>query len=361
MQRYYRCASRRPNNKAQKYPSYVTFLLGLYLTCSSGCTSAPQLPDDPVPLSQATIDQLSAISRSAKSLGIELRKTRRGHTQLKNVHAVSIGAMATTSFVRESNAPTIHIYVGGKRVKALITTGLTLSVTDVNRAHELRATPIGPPMKPTRGQGALESYRTFLAVIRTMRIGGLNIYNVPIGILNDQRGLSPWFWLQNEHVDMLLGMNFLQTFSYASFDFGRASFKITHGRDYRARPDLLVVDTPFVPGQTVPVIEMFIGERGPFPTVVAMEQPVSLWIPRHLASMLGGKLSTSFDTETHETMHFGTLDIAIEDTILTGLKTVVSRSAEKDLSFPILGYKALSNYKVTLDFRAKKLILEDTD
>lgn len=342
-----------------KFTAIAFGILTAGLWISSGCATPEVLIPGPTPLRPETHMHLASISRPANVLGITLEKTPTGETRMTHTRAVPLGATATIAFGESSEAPVIPLQTGTTRGKALLATGLSVSTVSVTNADKLRYTPIGPPLTRTRVTDVMSHHNAYLAVLHSLRLGKVNMYNLPVGILDDERGLTSFSWARAQEVDILLGMDFFQSFSFVTFDFEKRQMTLAKGLHNEPSPETVEARIPFSYQAGRPVIDIFIQGKGPFPAILAMEQDLSLWIPDHLATMLRKPKPTPSEENDRPYLPTAPLDVLMEAAAFPGMDAVVSRDTKKnDLSFAVIGYRAFAGRRVTLDFESKAFIIE---
>ncbi len=322
-----------------------------------GCATPPPATG---PLEASMIQELDARARTPQQLGVQLTRRRQGPLRLVNAHAMSFGATTEVALLRADGPVTLPVHIGERRITAVIASGLSASVTDPHTARALGIVPIGHPLKRFGLTGPRAEHTAYMALSRTLRLGPLHIYNVPIGILNEQAGLPALWWLNPDEADLVLGHDFLRAFALVTFDFPARRLLAAHAETYQPRLDRLVSAVSMKRGFAEPVIDVMIDQEGPFPALIDTSLPLGLWMPRHMADMLSQPAPTPTTEGPRPYLAAGTVHLAVSGFNVTNLPFVVTAPAETghDLPYAVLGTRAFRDHRLTLDFKTRKVYIE---
>ena len=312
------------------------------------------------PLDAAQIQQLDTRARTAHQLGVQLPRRGQSQVRLVNAHAMSFGASTEVAMQRARGPVTLPVRVGERRLTAVVASGLSASFTDATSALASDIGPIGHPLKKYAVTGPLTEHSAYMALARTLRLGPLHIYNVPIGILDEQAGLSALWWLQPGEADLVLGADFLRAFALVTFDFPAQRLLASHAESYQPRLDRLVSAVPMKRGFAVPVVDVLINNEGPFPALIDTALPVGIWMPSHMAEMLSMQAGADAGTAGRSYLPAGTADLKVSGFAVTNLPAVVTAptTTGRDLPYAVLGTEAFQHHRLTLDFKARKVYIE---
>lgn len=334
----------------------VAGLLGLALLLSGGCATSP-IPAGP--LDPSVVQALDQRARSAQQLGLQISRTRGGDLQIDGARSITHGAAVASPLTQAGGPISLPLRIGEHPATAAIFSGITASFTDEAHARQVDIVPIGTPLKRTSVEGPLFSGFQYLGVARSIRIGPHFIYSVPIGILDDQRGLSA---LPNRPVgcDLILGIDFLRAFASVTFDLPGRRLTASHAETYTPDVEHLICAVPLKRGFPGPVVDLLINGEGPFPALIDTSLDVGLWMPLHMADMLRVPAVLAPGRPGLPFVPAQAVSLSMGGFTAESVPCVVSRAefAQQDPSYAVVGMGALQAYRVTFDFKHRKLYIE---
>lgn len=350
-------------------------LFGVFCACTTQQGGRSALP----PQRQL---RLLKTARFPSQLGIQIDE-KEGPLAFENVHAVSIGTKSSSAFTPRAQMdlasfPLVEISLNGHHCTAALSTALPISLTDYQNALVTDIRPLAqattPQLEtgewdlvPRRTRAPFTQIHDFLAISRSLQMGSLIMYNVPIGVIDDTRGLAILPQVPQLSIDVVLGDDFMRTFSRITFDFPARSITMASRGIHRPEPENLVAAGLFDESFHLPVMRAMFDGKGPFPVVLDTAGDFGIVIPSHLAGNLGlldgenGHIRFGTEAMSVSCSALGrrTLDLSgFEIPDVNGLAVEVS---EQDLPYAMLGNDVLRQFIVTIDYGEKRVYFEASD
>ncbi len=335
-----------------------------------GCVSGRS---HPMPLTPNRQAKLFAEARFIEDLGIGLTDE-----DIKDARGAPAGTTARIAFVRRPGRravlPLINTRINESLVLALIDSGTSHTMLDYRTALRTEVRPLADSDRTPqgdRGPGRLYAedvltpagrMERFTTLVRTMSLGELRLYNIALGIINDNRGLEVVEGLDRDNVGLVLGHDFLSRFTRVTFDFPHGGVVIEAGGYYR--PDLshLLAAIQLDPSVPLPAVQAMLGDKGPFPVVLNTGGDFGLIFSGALADELDVR---SLADPGKRRRKNGRIESLGEQTVnLSGFEIpnvatkIRTQSTYEEAPYAFLGNQALRDYVVTIDYSAKKMYIE---
>jgi len=347
---------------------------------TQGCaTPSPRIRRAPLLETQRLTLLQESVTPS--SLGITAEVDRKGNLRLENVHNLTLGAQASIPLLvrdhRHLRFPLVRMSLNGRTVYALVDTGSSASLMSFQGARRAGLTPVrwepeegkpvaDDPLIARLAQTPGGQTRHYLGIARVAEIGQLTVYNVPIGILDDQHGLEGLWWMDGFQVELVLGNDFLKCFEHVILDLGHERMQLGSGA-YVPNPERLAAAMPMVGKYGVPAVEALLGEKGPFPLVLDTGADFGLWIPYRLAAEIKVAPGEDASIETARNLvgQSVSYNLGSRNLNLAGfdLENVPARAAALDMGdrepeFALLGNRMLREFVVIFDHGSRKVYFE---
>jgi hypothetical protein len=341
----------------------------------AGCKTPPR---QRIPLSPEKIDQISDRARPPEDLSITLEWAKDGQASLGNIRNVPLGVrgsipLATASGVLAETA-VAEVAFGSATVLAALDTGSPYTLTTFDTAQALKLTPLNyvPEVEDEPADAELLKQvspspfgpqHRFVSVARLLAMGDMKIYNTPVGILDDERGFAPLWWLNGQRVDAVIGHDVLGSFDSLSVNLEKRLIRVSSGR-YHPRPDRLVAALPLVARTPAPIVEAHIDDQGPCRLALVTGGHFGLWLPPKLAAQLGVRESTVTAPPRRRApdtpVPAGDHRVNISAFELPAVPTLVGPASASgdDMTYGLLGTRVLRDYAVTIDYKAGKVYFE---
>lgn len=268
----------------------------------------------------------------------------------------------------ERARPLVRVRVNGYETLALLDSGSTATLVDWRAALRMGVIPLRWPGAPPSagavsplmtagGQGLGARFQGYLGLMRTVRLGGLEVSNVVAGIVDAEFGLGNRGWMAGQRVEMLLGAEFLQFAREVTFDFPGEQFRI--GSWFGSAPPG-VADARLIESSPVPVIEVELPGGVRIPAALDSGGDFGLWIPWKLAKQVGlptppagaRGLSGIGVGGTTYAVPLGALEMRIGQLDLGPVPVAIDTLGGEHTALPyaLLGLDILERYEISLDY-----------
>ncbi len=355
------------------------WLISMVMLCA-GC-STPS--GDKRPLPPQRLAKLADRARLSGQLGVE-RREEQGKTVFGNIHAIPIGTQAVASFApgrrsRQQYIPVVKASLNGRLCRILLDTALPVSLIDYSSALLHKVSPLASPVigekeerdrtlsSPQLTHTTMADISQFLAMARSLHMGSLRMYNVPLGIINDTRGLQLLPASRSAHAQVILGHDFLSSFHRITFDFPGHQIRMASRGQHHPAPERLVSAGTFDPSFEQPVMAAMMNGKGPFPVCIATGEDVGLLLPKHIADTLhiphlAEAKSTHIGTRSRQVScrNIGPQTLDLSGFEISDVDVLVAETEAQDqpLSYALLGHRALKRFVVTIDYGVRRIYLE---
>lgn len=346
--------------------------------CICSCRNARMATS---PLPPSTIADLAAKARPASEYGI--RFDSGGHALKRrplyaDAEDMRIELPTISDRLDRIGHTLVKLDINGRKCLALVDTGSPYSIVSHRLARAADIVPIldtgsrgggssGLHMIPLRGLGGHATQ--IAAVAPRIALAGEEIEDVPVMIVNIERGLGSVERIGDKRVEMILGNDFLSLFGRVVFDFEKEVVILDNSDpDRRASgPDSVALFRT----RPIPIAIGSIADNAPVPVAIDTGSDSGLWVPAGMSRRLelldynigpqqsygrgfGGK--TVYRNIAPHALGFD--NITIRNIPVT--VELVPQTA-KGPGFVLLGQRALRRFRVTIDYRESRMMLERID
>lgn len=334
---------------------------------AAGCATLPE----GAPLTKRQMTRLQARVRTPEDLGIDWEMTRKGlrATNSRTVPAeAAIRVPLNVQPFADASLPIIRVRINGALVLALIDSGSSISLIEYGAAMRAGVVPLGPSLIRLKSSGLGGPTEQFLGVAQTLTVEGVDIGNVPIGILNLARGMESLAWLEGYRVEAVLGSDFLRAFRMWALDLGGESLELSAKGGYQPNEDKLLASAPLAAAAGIPTVEAWLGGRGPVNLALDTGGRFGVWVPRGIGNKL--KLPELEDNQPPArgygfgglTLYRQTGPYAIRLSRFTlgdiGLTLGLLNLGENEPGHVLLGTDVLRKYRFIVDYDAGSVFFE---
>ena len=334
-----------------------------------------------IPLDQNKVARIHAQARPAAELKITVTVDTQDQPSFGNIHNVPLGMSGDIRLLTPPGSPTpeatTRAKLGAMTLKAVIDSAMPSTVIDYYGAQLAALPPLTYTLTEEADATAHLAYQEhpgpagplyeYTCLARSVALGDITLYNVPVGILDDERGFNSLWWLDGDSADLVIGNDVLQAFDYVTFDFPNGTVRPASGR-YHPTPAKLLAAVPIVGTASIPLVEAYIDDLGPCLLALSTGADCGLWLPGSLASDLA--LPDAQPSSMHKStsrkpapmaLPAGLRRVNISGFELPDVPTTVGLEIAGDdevAPYGILGRNILGQYVTTIDFKAGKVYLE---
>jgi hypothetical protein len=349
---------------------------------AAACCSCATPSRDRIPLAGPQRAYISDRARPAERLKIGLEVSSEGELAFENVRTIPLGLAGDFSL----HAPDPKIpglanataNLAGHTLSALIDTGSPYSLVGFDTAQRLGLVPlqyqVPGPGHETR-HALLEHtspspsgpVHKFVGLASNVGLGDIRIYNVPLGIIDEARGLDSLWWLDRGLAETLLGYDLFSAFDYVTFDFTTRRVSVGAGR-YHPEPSRLAAAVPLVKHTRVPMVEAHVEGKGPYRFALSTGGAFGLWLPLHMAEEMDIAEAVNYVPPLHPPRRVlppATISAAARSLNVSGfgipsVPTTISvlDAGDESTSYGLLGNLVLRDYVTTIDSKAGKVYFE---
>lgn len=269
---------------------------------------------------------------------------------------------------RAVHFPIIRYHLNGRLVLGLVDTGSSLTAIEYPAALRTQVAPLNTNLEPFTAQSPGGAVSEIAALARHMTLGGLEVRDVPLGILNRVGGFGVLAWVDGYRVETLLGNDLLSAFAYVTFDFPGETVVFSTRGGYRPDVRRLVATLPLRVSRPLPMMEARLDGGPTIPVALDTGGDFGLWIPRPIAEELK---RPELERTQQMRMGFGfggeTLfvptrlpRVELAGWTLNQVPAAVSMigAGADEPRCCLLGLSILRPYKVTVDYRARRIYFE---
>lgn len=356
-----------------------TLTLALGAVLLAGCASPSQ---ERIPLSPGKLAEVTARSRSAEELDVTVNTDTKGGVQLGNTHNLPLGIAGLVRLDMQTDGeavvPLVKVAINEHPALAVVNSGSTDSLIEYDQALQAQLTPLTYTRLDADGNPVAELLHhhagspggllyQFTSIARSLTLGDVKMYNVPFGVLNDERGFKSLWWLDGHSGKVVIGHDLLSSFDHATINYEHGTLRVGSGK-YRPEAHRLVAAVPMVSRAGVPAVEATVNGQGPILIALHTAADFGLWIPYGLAHDLRLK-----DPAAGE-LHALPASTPWRDALQTLQPQVVNISGfevpdvpavvglldlgKEEPPYAVMGSRVLKNYSTTFDYKAGKVYFE---
>lgn len=209
----------------------------------------------------------------------------------------------------------------------------------------------------------------FISYARNITLGDIRIYNIPLGIMDEARGLDALWWLDTGAAKVLVGYDVLSTFDFVTLNFSSRRVTVGSGR-YHPEPSRLAAAVPLVKRTRVPMVEAHVEGKGPYRFALSTAGAFGLWLPRHMAEEMEiaeilsyvspkkqprGKLPPATISAAARSVNVSGFELSSVPTTISILDT---EDEDEGATYGLIGNQLLRDYITTIDRKAGKVYFE---
>jgi hypothetical protein len=320
----------------------------------AGCTSgspSKNANSAPEELSPDQVNELRALAQSADDLGIELQILEAGGMRINRVRGISRGETIAADWDQDpARIPTFPAELNGKRINAIVATGSSATLLEPSTAIRYRVTPVGLPLVRLEDHYNRVPVNSYLGIARVFNVAGSKIFRVPVCIMNRRK--PPYAEQGISAADLLvLGDDFLRSFSYVSFDRNANIIQMSAAGSYRPMFNALVATLPLSRKLSRPHVSAKIDEKLWVRALLASEWDGGLWLSRTDAESLWPGDAGAGTKKVR---------VGIGERVLENVPVTVGESgAFGNSKSAVLGALIFEAYRVTIDYSVFKVYLEE--
>ncbi len=306
------------------------------------CNSMSSGPQPSVPLTKQQIEALAARAKEPQLNGIIIYPSENGpvfggvwHMHESEVAAINFPA------IDSDRAPIVSIGTADDRLNALLDTSSPLTWATLPAMAKMDIKLIkSPTLLGARPTHVYNSFGGFLGVASHLNVDQISIGNAlfyvlaasgPLGTLS--RGLD------SANISVVFGVDMLKAFNHVQFNFPAQHVVLSASSDYQPSDAKLLASIPLIVTNSGIVVA---GSMDGSPTnfVIDTGGDYAIALP---PGRPAGKIQ----------------QVSLDDLVMRDLPGVPgSDLALGQITMPRIGRQALARFKMTLDFRAKKIHFE---
>ena len=312
-------------------------MLSLLILLSTGCTTPPE---EERPLTRNEIRALLGNAKNPRSLYLTVFNGPAG-PEFENAHRLHPNQVTSARMVGSTTAPAIIDVTGltDTIFKALLDPSTPEGWASTDASPTLRLTPIGPPYYEVRAAHLKDADPGYMAHMSTMKIAPLQIESVLFCIRSATGGLGPFSrGIETPELNMVLGNDVLRNFRFVQFNYPNQMVSFSSSVNFPKPESRLLAQPPllFVKG-ALATSGLVDGKE----TTVLLD--------------LAGTYAASVPDD-----HAGkALRVHLGDLSLHGLAAEGSGTLGlTDAKYPRLGWEALNQFIITLDYHRRVIWFE---
>jgi hypothetical protein len=317
--------------------TYWISILCIPLFLAGGCTTPPQ---DDGPLTRDEMRALLARAKNPRSLYLTVFDGPAG-PEFENAHRIHIDQVAQEHFIGPNDQPCIIKVHGSSStpITALLDPSTPESWASLEMKHEIPLTPLGPPYYQVQSAHLADTEGGFLAHASAIKIQTVFVDSALFTIRNNTGDLGPFArGIEKPKIDLALGHQFLQAFSFVRFDYPNRTVSFSSSRAFPTPGPTLLAKLP---------LHIIQGALGTEALINGQETKVLL------------DLAGNYSAAVPEDRAGKDLDLYLGDLALSGLEPVSFESlglTESD--YPRLGWQAIRQFVITLDYQRQVIWFE---
>jgi hypothetical protein len=302
-----------------------------------GCTTPPQ---EDRTLTQGEMRALLARAKNPRSLYLTVFEGTAG-PEFENAHRVHMEQVAEGNFVGPKDLPGIIKVHGSSStpLTALLDPSTPESWASLEMKNEIPLTLLGPPYYQVQSAHLADTEAGFLAYASAIKIDPVNVNSSLFTIRNNSGDLGPFArGMVKPKIDLALGHQFLQAFSFVRFDYPKRSVSFSTSREFPTPGPALLAKLP---------LHVIQGALGTEALVNGRETKVLL------------DLAGNYSAAVPEGDDMKELSIYLGDLALRGLEPAPFESFGLTKSdYPRLGWQSIRQFVITLDYQRQVIWFE---